>query len=283
MNNDSSLESSESASPESMMLKQVALWCADEVLMPQAQTLAAELELVLLREADPDDDKDWSTLLILSQQGLALQQTGRKRPGPVMADFVSGAVAHRRMFGGGKGQLIAKACGLKSGISPSIADVTAGLGRDGFVLATLGCRMSLVERSGVVHALLRDGLERARDADELLPILSRIDLHHADGRQWLAGCAEEQRPDVVYVDPMFPHTDKSAQVKKEMLLFRDIIGADDDASELLAAALETARCRVVVKRPRKAPVIKGRAPSHQMPGKSCRYDIYALRKMDAGS
>lgn len=269
MNHDSSPKSSRS----------VALLCADEVLFPQAQILAAELSLELLSEADPEDDSIWQTLLIVSQQGLSLQQTGRKRPGPVMADFVSGAAAHRRLFGGGKGQLIAKACGLKAGVLPSIADVTAGLGRDGFVLATLGCRVSLVERSAVVHALLRDALIRARDVEDLLPILSRIELHHADGRQWLAELSGEQQPDVVYVDPMFPHTDKSALVKKEMLLFRDIIGADDDASELLDAALDTARCRVVVKRPRKAPVIRGRAPSHQMPGKSCRYDIYALRKM----
>jgi len=273
MNNDPSLELS----------KLMALWCADAASLSQAQGLAAELGVELLSEADPDDDKVWQILLILSQQGLSLQQTGRKRPGPVMADFVSGAAAHRRLFGGGKGQLIAKACGLKSGLLPRIADVTAGLGRDGFVLATLGCQVSLVERSGVVHALLRDALARARNVEELLPILSRIELHHADGRQWLAELSGAQRPDVVYVDPMFPHTDKSALVKKEMLLFRDIIGADDDASELLAMALDVARGRVVVKRPRKASVIKGRAPSHQMPGKSCRYDIYALRKMEAGS
>jgi 16S rRNA (guanine1516-N2)-methyltransferase len=38
-----------------------------------------------------------------------------------------------------------------------------GLGKDAFVLASLGCRVTLVERNPVVHALLRDGLDRLRE------------------------------------------------------------------------------------------------------------------------
>ena len=89
----------------------------------------------------------------------------------------------------------------------------------------------------------------------------------------------EQRPQVVYVDPMFPHSEKSALVKKEMRVFRDIVGDDADSAELLETALQTATGRVVVKRPRKAPTIEGRAPSYQLEGKSSRYDIYALSKL----
>ncbi len=37
--------------------------------------------------------------------------------------------------------------------------------------------------------------------------------------------------------------------------------------------------RVVVKRPRKAPVISGPAPSYSLEGKSSRYDIYAKKKL----
>ena len=35
------------------------------------------------------------------------------------------------------------------------------MGGDGFVLATLGCEMLLLERNPVVHSLLDDGLQRA--------------------------------------------------------------------------------------------------------------------------
>ena len=57
---------------------------------------------------------------------------------------------------------------------------------------------------------------------------------------------------MIYLDPMFPHRDKSALVKKEMQVFRTVVGDDDDSPALLKAALAVATYRVVVKRPRKA-------------------------------
>jgi len=86
-------------------------------------------------------------------------------------------------------------------------------------------------------------------------------------------------PILIYVDPMFPHTDKSALVKKEMRVFRDVVGDDQDSAALLNAALQRAEYRVVVKRPRKAPAIVGQAPSYQLNGKSSRYDIYTLKSL----
>lgn len=65
-----------------------------------------------------------------------------------------------------------------------------------------------------------------------------------------------------------------------MRLFRDIVGDDLDAAALLEAALQAATARVVVKRPRKAPVIEGPKPSYVLEGKSSRYDIYALAKVE---
>jgi 16S rRNA (guanine1516-N2)-methyltransferase len=245
----------------------------------KAETLALELGLPCVASPDLASAEPWQQVLLFDLQGLALYATGPKRPGPVRADFVSGAVAHRRQFGGGTGQLIARACGIKSGIRPTIVDATAGLGRDAFVLATLGCQVHMLERSSVVHALLAAGLEQALSVPDLAETLQRMTLERADGRTWLQKCPEQQQPDLVYLDPMFPHTDKKAQVKKEMLAFRELVGQDTDDAELLAAALEAARCRVVVKRARKAPAITGQKPSYSLEGKSSRYDIYALRAL----
>jgi 16S rRNA (guanine1516-N2)-methyltransferase len=80
---------------------------------------------------------------------------------------------------------------------------------------------------------------------------------------------------------MFPHRDKSALVKKEMRLFRPLVGDDMDAPALLEAALVLASHRVVVKRPRKAPIIDGPKPGYSLDGKSSRYDIYALKALKA--
>ncbi|UTW14039.1 class I SAM-dependent methyltransferase [Marinobacterium rhizophilum] len=247
--------------------------------LARARQLAATLGLELLCGADLGRC-DYDSLLRVTDAGLQLQPTGRKAPGPVWVDFVGGAVGHRRLHGGGTGQLIAKAVGMRQGVRPRVADVTAGLGRDSFVLASLGCDVQMIERVPVIQLLLADGLARAQQDAEVADIVARMQLIEADSISWLAQQAsQDERPQVVYVDPMFPHSDKSALVKKEMRLFRDLVGDDADAARLLEAALAAAANRVVVKRPRKAPVIPGPAPSVQLAGKSSRYDIYALKKL----
>nr|WP_229806395.1 class I SAM-dependent methyltransferase [Aidingimonas halophila] len=219
--------------------------------------------------------------LTLMMQAGALVLAGDERcyGKPLKADFVSGRTAHRRRFGGGRGQLVAKACGLGKTASPVIVDATAGLGRDGFVLASLGARVVLVERHPVIHALLADALQRARRVDELADVVSRMTLRQGDASRDLAAIMAEVEllPQVVHLDPMFPHRHKSALVKKEMRVFRELAGDDADAACLLETALATATHRVAVKRPRKAPPIEGVSPHHVIAGKTSRYDLYVHR------
>ncbi len=241
-----------------------------EAMRAQARVLADELNLPML-----SSDPNWQGLaLCVSDERLELREFSDDAPGPVYVDFIGGAVGHRRRFGGGKGQLIAKAVGVKKDRIPYVVDATAGLGRDSFVLAQLGCRVQMVERSPIVAALLQDGMTRAMMDDEVAEIVGRMSLQVADAAQWLAALSEEQRPDVVYVDPMHPERTKAASVKKEMRLFRELVGGDEDDARLLEAALGAACKRVVVKRPRKAVAIDGPKPSLVMDGKSTRYDIY---------
>lgn len=229
-------------------------------------------------------------VLGVSDQGLGLYFTGKKAPKPIWVDFLSGANAHRRQFGGGKSQLIAKAVGLKSRYRPHVLDVTAGLGQDGFVLSTLGCKVTLIERVPVVFELLKDGLLRAGKTSDvqLQAIMQRISLMGKNSIEYLSSIDSESndRPDVIYVDPMFPERQKSAQVKKSMSVFQSLVGSDNDAGELLDLALTRAKYRVVIKRPRKAASIAEQFPDKKLPkaglvleGKSSRYDIYPIAKM----
>jgi 16S rRNA (guanine1516-N2)-methyltransferase len=193
---------------------------------------------------------------------------------PVYVDFIKGKNRHRRIYGGGKGQDIAKAVGLKKLKNPTVADLTAGLGRDAFVLASLGCDVTLVERSPVVHALLQDALRRAHNCgdEEILTIVASMHLVRADALEWLA--VKGGGFDVIYLDPMFPERTKSALVKKEMRFFHDIVGEDMDADLLLDPARAHCRHRVVVKRPAGAPSLDGQSPAYFVGGKSTRFDVY---------
>ena len=193
-------------------------------------------------------------------------------------DFVSGASAHRRKFGGGKGQSIAKAVGMNKGVTPSVLDATAGLGRDAFVLASLGATVTLLERHPVAHALLSDGLKRAA-ADEEIGTMIRQHMQLAPRGSLLDGYTPQQDIDVVYLDPMFPHRENSAKVKKEMRVFQSLVGADLDADGLLDKAWNIASKRVVVKRPDYAPDLAERAPNSRIESKKNRYDLYIKAAM----
>ncbi len=206
---------------------------------------------------------------------LALRDTSGDSGNPLWVDFIGGKMGHRRRFGGGRNQPLTRAMGLKGSANPFIVDATAGLGRDGFVLASLGARVTLLERSPVMAALLADGLDRARQHDEIRLIVDKhLQLVNIDARQWLQQCPAQERPDVVYLDPMYPHRSKSALVKKEMRALRAMVGDDGDAPALLAAALDCAKKRVVVKRPRGAPLLAGPKPSGDIASKNTRYDLY---------
>ena len=216
------------------------------------------------------------------QGGLALIKTDEPKLGVIRVDFVTGASAHRRKFGGGKGQAIAKAVGLNKGksIPPHVLDGTAGLGRDGFVLASLGCYVTLYERHPIVAALLYDGLERSYLDHEIGGWMQeRVRFAFGSSHQLLP--KTEQSIDVVYLDPMFPHREKSAAVKKEMRVFQSLVGSDLDADDLLAPALSLASKRVVVKRPDYAPFLANSTPSMEIKTKKNRFDVYVNAAMTA--
>ncbi len=233
---------------------------------------------------------DQAFFLQLTTERLQLIQTDKHSPGPIFTDFTAGQIAHRRLFGGGKGQTIAKAVGLHKYKSPLILDATAGMGKDAFVFASLGAQVILMERSPVAAALLSDALQHAAAADaDTAQITARMNLLFADARTLLldrqtdmlqcSSCslpADKQlhRPDVIYLDPMFPHRKKSAQVKKEMLAFQSLIGDDKDSAELLSVSRKIAKKRVVVKRPGKAPFLADQQPTLSMKMKKHRFDIY---------
>ena len=219
---------------------------------------------------------DSGLALVQQNSHLALRQLDEPKVGAVKVDFASDALTFRRLHGGGKKEAIARAIGLKGQDSLNVLDATAGLGRDAFVLASLGCKVDMIERSPVVAALLQDGLERAAcDGDLSVWLPDKMKLFHGVATELLADWLHG-KPDVVYLDPMFPHRKKNAAVKKEMRIFQQLLGPDQDADLLLEPALALAKKRVVVKRPSGAPFLAGKKPQIEMLGKANRFDVYLI-------
>lgn len=213
---------------------------------------------------------------------LSLSSSVLPKLSPLCVDFLSGKATYRREHGGGQQQTIAKAVGKKKDKPRAVLDATAGLGRDAFVLASLGCRLTLLERHQVVAALLEDGLKRAyQDTFIGSWMQERMCLYpHASLQQLID---QGVWFDVIYLDPMYPHRKKNALVKKEMQLLQALVGADHDSDRLLQPALACARERVVVKRPIDAPYLDSCAPTFSMPMKNNRFDVYLCSTLNQAS
>lgn len=218
-------------------------------------------------------DPDALMALVLTPERLELRKRDEPKLGAIYVDFVGGTMGHRRRFGGGRGEAVAKAVGIKGSYLPDVVDATAGLGRDAFVLAALGCKVRMIERNPVVAALLDDGLARGYRDEEIGPWLQeRMTLLHGSSLTALSEISP--RPQVVYLDPMYPHRQKSALVKKEMRVFQGLVGADEDADGLLEPARRLATKRIVVKRPDYAPPMADIPAQAAVTTKSHRFDIY---------
>jgi 16S rRNA (guanine1516-N2)-methyltransferase len=235
-----------------------------EAFLPQATLVAEQLSLAV-SNVEPDKHQ-----LVVSASGLALQipELGK----PISIDFSTGKYDHRRKFGGGRGQPLAKAVGLKKGQTPRVIDATAGFARDAFVLANLGCEVTMLEQNPLMSLLIQDALERGSQSEAITEIIARLSIHNCNAVDYLQHLSDDI--DVIYMDPMYPCREKSALVKKEMQLLHQLIGPDEHSAELLTTARQKALKRVVVKRPKGAEYVGGEKPSVSIESKNTRYDIY---------
>jgi len=236
---------------------------------PYAEAWAARLGLPMRAAKASAADE---VILEVGPGGLAL----RLGTGPRVT-VAPRAATHRTRAG--RRDLVLRAVG-RVGDDEFVADATAGLGADAFHLAAHGVRVHMFEREPLVAALLEDALDRAAAGgagEDARLAAARLGLTGADARTALG--VLDPAPAVVLLDPMYPDAGKRALPNKGMALFRALVGADDDATELLVVALRAAHRRVAVKRPvRAAPLGAGTgapAPTGSIVGTTTRYDLYA--------
>ena len=233
--------------------------------------------------------------------GLALVRPDGVR---LHADLAGGRARARAGEAALAGQPLARALGIaklaaRLGRPPRLVDATAGLGVDGWQAAALGARVTMLEREPVVHALLADALARARAADDprVRAIADRVALELADAVARLTALGTgvaDARPELVYLDPMYPSARRRGRSRKGIEFLHELVGppetggAGDDSDggsdggpggdpTLLDAALGAATHRVVVKRPSGAPPLPSSRGARPEPieAPNTRWDRYA--------
>lgn len=175
---------------------------------------------------------------------------------------------HYRQKQIGRKNLLARALGIEKGVT-KVVDLSCGLARDAVLLSQLGFQVQAYERCRVLWYML---IEAQKVSTR--PEIHRIQLINDNSLEVLSRLSQvELREKSFYFDPMFPETNKDALPKKEMQIFRELVGQDQDSVEVVRRASELKVARLVIKRPRKAKPLFGN-PRYCLEGHLIRYDVY---------
>ena len=149
-------------------------------------------------------------------------------------------------------------------------DCTAGLGEDSFILAAGGYHMELYEHNPVTAVLLGDALIRAKSHPDLKEIAKRMTLRVGDSKELLEKLS--YRPDLIYLDPMYPEKKKSGESKKKLQVLHQIETPCSDEIQLVQAAIERKPQKIIIKRPPEGPYLAGMKPNYSVKRKAVRFD-----------
>lgn len=208
-------------------------------------------------------------ILFLKDNRLFLKSKIHKEWLPFSIDFSNKELLRRKDE---KNQELIKAIGIRNDYKPKVLDTTAGLGRDSFILANFDCKVVMLERNPVIYLLLSNAIENAKLNPLVKDIVNNMTILNVNSIEYLQNI--KQNFDVIYVDPMFPKTNKSRLVKKDMQIFREIVGDDIDSGELFELALKQNVKRVVVKRMKKSEYLLNKKPNFEIVGNTTRFDVY---------
>jgi len=177
----------------------------------------------------------------------------------VCADFLNAKNQYRQ----GKAELICKAVGLTQQKSFNIVDATAGLGQDAFILSCYGGKVQMIEQNPLIALSLQQALIQLNKEH------SMFNLQNGNAIELL------KPSEVIYLDPMYPHRQKSALSKKAMQIFQKLLKDQQTSADLLLnKARQVAMERVVVKRPAKGEFLADQKPNFSYQSKNVRFDIY---------
>lgn len=172
-------------------------------------------------------------------------------------------------------EMLVKAARIKGHTGElTIIDATAGFGEDSILLAGAGFNVIMYEYDSVIALLLEDAMKRAEDIPELRDAIGRMHLIKSSSIEAMKNL--DYKPDVVYLDPMFPERSKSALIKKKFQLLQCLECPCTDEEELLDAAFAAGPKKIVIKRPLKGEILAGKKPSYSLSGKAIRYDCHVL-------
>jgi 16S rRNA (guanine1516-N2)-methyltransferase len=215
-------------------------------------------------------------VFLLSEKSLKFREKSQdKKERPLKVDILLTIKKLKEQFRrlGYNKEPLARAIGVKN--KPDlIIDATCGMGNDTAYFLALGLEVHSVERNPIIGLLQSHYFGKNIDHNDF----RNYHFEFKPAGQAVRDLA--MPPCVIYYDPMYADKNEKALPKRNMKIFRKLVGPDADIQEC-AADLLTLTQRLVVKRPVKANEIFEEG-KHKVDftskGKSTRYDVYLNAK-----
>ena len=238
---------------------------ASDIYKDKAQDLANFLGM----SACSGPAKNDRAHLELGESGLSFFHPEARAKNPFNLDFQTGSSGWRLKRADHE-KLIKKALG-KSDKPLKILDCTAGLIQDSLLFLSLGHHVTAIEQSKILFLLLQDAVKRSKETHNEL--FKNFSLIHGDACSFGQNADEF---DVIYYDPMYPPSKKSAlgsgklEYLAKILEFEQISNEPQMDFEVLQLMPVK---KMIVKRPIKAEPFDA-GINYQVTGKTTRFDVY---------
>lgn len=159
-----------------------------------------------------------------------------------------------------------------------LVDASLGTGKDACLLLSFKCHLLCFERNPFVFALALWAYQRACEFEDTA--IASIFINHMGlvFGEALTYDDPQHKYQKCFFDPMYETKAKSALSRKEMEVFKHLVGKDEDQHDYLAQLIEKFSF-VCLKRPIKAAKAQLASKKYQMvsfSGKSTRYDRYFM-------
>ena len=241
------------------------LFYTSEIYKDKAKDLAKFLGMSASNEPIKKDQ----AYLELGELGLSFFHPDARAKNALNLDFQSGSSGWRLKRADHE-KLIKKALG-KSDKPLKILDCTAGLLQDSLLFLTLGHHVTAIEQSKILFLLLQDAIARASRSSK--GIFANLKLLQGNA----VGYAQEASAfDVIYFDPMYPPSKKTALGSGQLEYLSKILETEsmtNDPQEDFEVLQLIPVKKMIVKRPIKA-VAFASGINYQVSGKTTRYDVY---------
>lgn len=247
----------------------VGIWPERESDKPLAEKLGQNLSLPIL---SADESK---LSLVVSNENIFLRLNSDKTSSCFQPDFSSSKAQRKIKDEIQRRGLLLKAIEGRSKETLKVFDFYSGFAMDAFVLACAGHQVISCEKNPLISLVTKIAWRIQKEEDWILKTKPQLTLKHAESKEFLRNSSYEF--DVIYMDPMFEKPKSSSKSPLPMQIVQALLEDEErlDFKSDFEAASSYAK-KIVVKLPLKGRPLLERDPSHQLLGKTIRYDVFVF-------